>query len=624
MGEVYLAEDKKLDRKVAVKILNAEFSRHESNLQRFIQEAKSASALNHPNILVIHEIGESENAHYIVSEYVKGATLREILREKSLKLSEVLDISIQIANALVTAHEARLIHRDIKPENIMLRPDGLVKVLDFGLAKLVRRENKSILGLEESTVGQNQTAKGLILGTVNYMSPEQAKGEKVDERTDIFSFGVLLYEMIAGRTPFQGDSVSETFANLINQEPPPLERFAKIVPNELQRIVSKMLRKDKDARYQTMKGLLADLKELRENLSLEAKLERSVASPNGNATELLQATTGDANFTTAQTNNSISLAIKQRPLAAFAIIALLIGSMALGYYFYTAKNTALSGKKTIAVLPLKPINTANRDEIYEMGIADSLILRMNSIKGFIVRPLSATRKYSDVAQDPIAAGKEQQVDYVLASNYQLAGGKIRITSQLFNVATGQIEETYPITKDASDLFAMQDAIADEVGNKLLARFATTSGSPGAKRGTNNEEAYRLYLQGTAWANKRTREGARTAVEYFEKAVHLDPNYALAYARLASAEKALNPGNDSYPKVKAAIEKALAIDDNLAEAHSFFGEMKMIPKGILRELNANIEKPSRLIRILPLPIGCMRFCLLILEDMTKQSRKAKPP
>ncbi len=298
MGEVYLAQDKKLDRLVAVKILNEKFSRHESNLERFIREAKAASALNHPNILVIHEIGENEEANYIVSEFIEGVTLREIVRESPMTSSEVLDISIQIANALNAAHQAHIVHRDIKPENVMVRPDGFVKILDFGLAKLV--EQKAV-GFEASTIKQNQTAKGVILGTINYMSPEQAKGERVDERTDIFSFGAVIYEMVAGRTPFAGDSVSETFANLINSEPPPLSRFAANVPDELQRIALKMLRKNKDERYQTMKGLLADLKDLRENLAFDQRLEKSHSSNTENATTTLQATTGDANLQTTET-----------------------------------------------------------------------------------------------------------------------------------------------------------------------------------------------------------------------------------------------------------------------------------------------------------------------------------
>jgi serine/threonine protein kinase len=290
MGEVYLARDKKLDRQVAVKILNEKFNRDESSLQRFISEAKAASALNHPNILVIHEIGESEDTHYIISEFIQGKTLREMFKEKSLNLSEILDIFIQIANALAAAHAARIVHRDIKPENIMIRPDGYVKILDFGLAKLVEQKNITFLGLEDSTIGSNQTAEGVIFGTVNYMSPEQAKGERVDERTDIFSFGVVIYEMLAGRTPFAGDSVLKTFANFINAEPSPLSRFAATLPDDLQQIVSKMLRENADERYQTMKDVLTDLKDLKESLRSEKQSEKSLRPENDNKTETIKVT----------------------------------------------------------------------------------------------------------------------------------------------------------------------------------------------------------------------------------------------------------------------------------------------------------------------------------------------
>ena len=338
MGEVYLAQDKKLDRKVAIKILNEKFSRHESNLQRFIQEAKAASALNHPNILVIHEIGETEEANFIVSEFIEGKTLREVIEKLPMRLSEVLEISIQIANALVAAHAARIVHRDIKPENIIVRPDGFVKILDFGLAKLL--EQKAV-GFEALTVKQNETAKGMILGTVNYMSPEQAKGERVDERTDIFSFGVLLYEMIAGRTPFAGNTMSETFANLINSEPQPLSRFAANIPDELQRIVSKMLRKNKDERYHTMKDVLTDLKSLRETLTFDERLEKSHSSYDGKATAISPAATGDASIQTDETNYKFTRQIKQRKsLAVVVLAALLIGAIGFGYYFWSAKKSA--------------------------------------------------------------------------------------------------------------------------------------------------------------------------------------------------------------------------------------------------------------------------------------------
>jgi predicted ATPase/serine/threonine protein kinase len=270
MGEVYLAEDKKLNRKVAVKILNERFARHESNLNRFTREAKTASALNHPSILVIHEIGVHENTHYIVSEFIKGKTLGTIIKERSLKLPEVLDISIQIAGALGAAHEERLVHRDIKPENVMLRTDGIVKVLDFGLAKLVEPEADSFA---TSAVRQDQTAEGVILGTVNYMSPEQARGEKVDSRTDIFSFGCVLYEMLTGQLPFRGETISHIIVAILEKEPPPLSLFLKDFPAGIERIVKKCLEKNLKERYGSAKDLLADLKTLEKSLDFENNLD---------------------------------------------------------------------------------------------------------------------------------------------------------------------------------------------------------------------------------------------------------------------------------------------------------------------------------------------------------------
>jgi serine/threonine protein kinase len=221
MGEVYLARDKKLDRKVAVKILNAEFSRHESNLTRFIREAKAASSLNHPNILVVHEIGEHENTNYIVSEFINGKTLREILKEQPLNLSEVLDISMQIVDALCTAHSSNIIHRDIKPENLMVRPDGLVKILDFGIAKLTEKKTE-VVDAEAATAIYSRTTPGMIIGTAAYMSPEQARGLSVDARSDIFSFGLVLYEMLSGKRAFAGENTMDVISSILQKEPVPL------------------------------------------------------------------------------------------------------------------------------------------------------------------------------------------------------------------------------------------------------------------------------------------------------------------------------------------------------------------------------------------------------------------
>ncbi|HEY2866529.1 MAG TPA: protein kinase [Pyrinomonadaceae bacterium] len=302
MGEVYLALDPSLDRKVAVKTLNRKYAENQSNIQRFIQEAKAASALNHPNILTIHEIGKTETSHYIVSEYIEGKTLREIIVERRLKLSEKVDIAAQIAGALSAAHAAGIIHRDIKPENIIVRDDGYVKVLDFGLAKLLPQQ-RSFIGFEEATMPQNRTAEGVVLGTVSYMSPEQARADAIDSRTDIFSLGSVIYEMVAGRTPFAGGSMAETFANLINKDPRPMSELVAGTPDELQRIVSKMLRKDPDERYQTMKDLLVDLKDLKAQTS--GRYDRISSPEHNQETAVFEQTTGGLGQSTAGVEASI-------------------------------------------------------------------------------------------------------------------------------------------------------------------------------------------------------------------------------------------------------------------------------------------------------------------------------
>ncbi len=336
MGEVFLARDKKLDRLVAVKILVEKFSGHESNLKRFIQEAKAASALNHPNILTIYDFGASGEAHYIVSEYIEGKTLREILKRSTLKLPEILDITIQIAGALAAAHRANLVHRDIKPENIMVRPDGFVKVLDFGLAKLVEQKNKSVLGLEESTgLGQNQTAEGVILGTVNYMSPEQARAKEVDERTDIWSLGVVLYEMLTGETPFAGETTSDTISAILSQEAPPLSRNLPGISNDLEEIALKTLRKNREERYRNIDDLLIDLRGFKQVLEFGGNFESFGAF--GKAANItaakLTAPTGEGEPPATFSAEYITTRIKRHWFGAATVALFLVLIVAaLGFY----------------------------------------------------------------------------------------------------------------------------------------------------------------------------------------------------------------------------------------------------------------------------------------------------
>ncbi len=542
MGEVYLAEDTRLNRKVALKFLVTDISEDKNHVRRFQQEAFATSALNHPNIVTIYEIGKWQDRDFIVTEFIDGVTLRVLLRKKKLTVGGAVEIALQIASALSAAHGAGIVHRDIKPENIVNRNDGLVKVLDFGIAKY-RPTEAGRKVLVETKIGE-------VVGTVAYMSPEQVRGKEVDTQTDIWSLGIILYEMIAGRLPFAGDTKSDRIAAILEHEPEPISKLNRNISPELERVIKSALAKDKKARYKDIADLAEDLHLLRETTG--DKLQAPLIFP---------------------LRKTASVRREIYWFVALSLLVLLFTAVGLWFYLPRSSKTTGSDKKSIVILPLKPINTGNRDELYEIGIADSLINRLGSGKGFVVRPLSAVRKYADLEQDPLAAGQEQKVDYVLASNYQIAGGKIRVTSQLFNVENGQIEETYKTEKDAGDVFAMEDAVAGDVGNLLQARFGVAQSKPMQKRGTENEEAYRLYLQGIHFNDKRLPPDGEKAVEYFEKAVRLDPNYARAWAGVAFAHRSLmDIGADvdyqeQHRISMEAVGKALALDPNLSEAYN---------------------------------------------------------
>ena len=573
MGEVYLAKDTKLDRKVAVKILNEKFAAHESNLNRFIREAKAASALNHPNILVIHEIGASDNSNYIVSEFIEGKTLRDNFKQSPQKLSEILDIAIQIANALCAAHAANIVHRDIKPENIMIRPDGFVKILDFGLAKLVEQK---AAGFEASTVKQNQTAKGVIMGTVNYMSPEQAKGEKVDARTDIFSFGVVLYEMIAGRTPFAGDSMSETFANLINSEPKPLTRFASNVPEELNRIVAKTLRKKRDERYQTMKDLLTDLKSLRENLAFDERLEKSHPPNDNNATAFLKATTGEARNQTDETDNNLTGQIKRhKSLAAIISVVLFITVIGFGYYFYNSKKSGANVKKSLAVLPFVNAGQDPNAEYLSDGITESVINNLSQISSLKVMSRNSAFRFKNNQADVKNIAAQLNVETLVTGDIKQLGDKLIINVRLIDASDDSQIWGNQYVKSSADIIAAQNEIAQAVANNLRVKLTDSEEQKLVKNYTENPEAWQLYLKGRYHVLKITKPEIELGIKYYQQAVDLDPNYALAYVGLSDAYRTLTlagemPPTEFFPKAKAAAQKAVELDDSLAEAHSNLG------------------------------------------------------
>ena len=602
MGEVYLAKDKKLDRKVAVKILNEEFSQDESNLKRFVSEAKAASALNHPNILTIYEFGEAEDMRFIVSEYIEGKTLREIVRESKLRLPQILDISIQITGALASAHKAHLVHRDIKPENIMVRPDGYVKVLDFGLAKLVEQKNKSILSLEDPTVRQDLTAKGVILGTVKYMSPEQAKGERVDERTDIFSLGIMIYEMLACEPPFGGASGIETLGSILHKDPVPLSRQAPGVPHELERIVNKALRKDREERYQSAKDLLNDLKDVGQNLEFQNKLNRTAAPDHEgaktqvfnakalnssslqdlsgrtqleNRTAVLQrATSGRAN-TTAENTGPPARWYRRWPVMA-ALGVLLLGGIGVGGYFWRQKTGPSNEIRSVAVMPFVNETGDPQVEYLSDGMTDTLISSLSELPNLKVKARTSVFRYKGKEIDPKTIGKELGVQAIVNGRVAQRDRRTNVLLEVIDTETEDVIFSTRYDKPQSELVTLQSDIARDVSGKLKRKLSRTEEAKVTKTHTADPEALQLYLQGQFYAHKGGRSNVLRAADYFNKAIEKDPNYALAYAGLALNYSSytlynLAPPTDFMPKTKAAAMRAVELDDSLAEAHVALGK-----------------------------------------------------
>jgi serine/threonine protein kinase len=426
MGTVYLAEDTKLQRLVSLKFLCTAFTQDQERLRRFEQEARAISALNHPNTLTIHEINETAGRRFIATEYVEGQTLRERL-SSGLDLREALDIAIQVTTALAAAHRLNIVHRDIKPENIMIRhDDGLVKVLDFGLAKMSaerRIETGSIDQESELTLRAN-TTPGVVMGTVAYMSPEQARGDSVDERSDIWSLGVVLYEMVAGCSPFVAGTSNEIIAAILSREPPPpLARYSRAVPGELEEILSKALAKNRDERYQTSKDLLVDLKRLKQSLDLQAGIERTDSAGDvhvsTSARELARDTSEPGLIGTKQGISSAEYLVNQIKghrsgaivSATVMLLAIVTGAFIYGWHLKHVSASAPVAIKTLAVLPLKSLDS-DKDYL-GIGIADAVIRKISQTGQLTVRPTSAVLKYLKEETDSLAAARQLNADAIL-------------------------------------------------------------------------------------------------------------------------------------------------------------------------------------------------------------------
>jgi len=552
MGEVYLAQDSRLGRRVALKLLPDHFVINEDRLRRFRQEARAASALNHPNIITIHEIGEAETTHYIVTEFIEGETLRALLIRNRIELARALDIATQTASALAAAHMAGIVHRDIKPENIMLRRDGYVKVLDFGIAKLMPE------GVTPSMGMSFETSPGLIVGTAHYMSPEQAQGFKVDERTDIWSLGVLLYEMLTGQLPFKGKTSSHTVVSIVEQKVPPLVRGPE-VPVELERILMKALNKNPENRYQTTKDMLVDLRMLQRDLDsgVRANTTQEIAKANTSSVQ------------------SFVRVVKPHWLIAMVALAVLLVTTA-GIAYYTRSN-----KKSINSLAILPFINATSDpntEHLSEGITESLINNLSQVPSLRVMARSTVFSFNG-RLDSQKVGRDLGVDAVVTGRVTQLADTLVIQVELVDVSSGAQIWGERFNRKLTDVVTMQEEISREISEKLHLRMTDEERSRVSKRHTINAEAYQSYLKGRYHWNKRTQEGLRKSIEYFTEALEKDPTYAQAYAGMADSYNTLARFNflrpqEAYPKARAAVTKALEVDETLAEAHSSLAVVKM--------------------------------------------------
>jgi serine/threonine protein kinase len=452
MGEVYLAQDTKLDRKVALKILPAELEANQDRMRRFVQEAKAAAALNHPNIAHIYEIAEADSVHFIAMEFVQGETLDASINGKPLELKEALAIATQIAEGLSEAHGHGIIHRDIKPSNIIITPRGQAKVMDFGLAKSLPTTD----AIDTEAATQNLlTTPGTVIGTVHYMSPEQVKGEKVDARTDIFSFGVVLYEMLSGRQPFANASAAATASAILTHEPPPLARYCVDAPDELQRIVRKCLEKDRERRYQTMRDVAIDLDSCRR----EHETARAAVLHGEQLTGGETATTR-----TSEVKPHIAFLSRRALIAGALLVVVIAAALAYLLVFRRAPTTQVPEIKSLAVLPLKSLDAG--ENYLGLGIADAVIRRINQTGELIVRPTSAVRRYLNEDTDALAAARQLNADAVLEGSVQRAEDRLRVSVNLLRTSDGVSLWADNFDMRVADIFTIQDTISQQVASRL--------------------------------------------------------------------------------------------------------------------------------------------------------------